>query len=184
MGAGVTTLLTAIPDGRVFGLDQQMLISTGIQLFNAALLAVALSYILYKPIRNFLRKRAEGISAQAQRAEDDIAKAGELKEKYQKMLEGIEEERASILASAHQHAVEKNRRLLSEVQEEISAVKKRATEDIEAERERANDDIRLHIIEVASLMAEKYVRHAMDAETQDRLFAEAIVELEENAWQA
>jgi len=182
MGAG-TALLTAVSNGRVFGLDQQTLISTGIQLFNAVLLAVALSLLLYKPVRNFLRKRAEGINAQIKRAEDDIAAAGELKAQYEKMLEDVELERNAILTSAHQLAAEKSRQMLIEAQADVLAAKERATADIQAERERANEEIRLQIIEVASMMAEKFVACAMDTETQDRLFAETMAELEGMPWQ-
>jgi len=176
-------LLTAVPEGRVFGLDQQALIGIGIQLFNAALLAAVLSYLLYKPVRKFLKSRTERIIAQMGRAEDEIVKAGELKAQYEQKLEGIEEERAAILEEAHRLAAEKGRRIVSDAQKDAAEARERVLADMRIERERAQEEMRLQIIEVASIMAEKLVAQAMDAETQDRLFAETMAELEGAAWQ-
>ena len=50
-----------MPEERLFGLDSQTLIQIGIQLLNGIILAVALGYILYKPVKEFLHKRSEGI---------------------------------------------------------------------------------------------------------------------------
>jgi len=176
-------LLQATPVGRVFGLDQQTLISIGIQLINAIILAVALSFILYKPVRNFLQKRIDRIKAQMGRAEDDLVKAGELKAQYEKKLEDIELERAAILESAHQVAAEEGRQIIEKAKEEAFAEKEHASADIRIKRERASEAMRLEMIEIASAMAEKFVAHAMDEETQDRLFAETIAELEDAQWQ-
>jgi F-type H+-transporting ATPase subunit b len=53
--------MQTLPAGRVFGLDTQTLISIGIQLLNAIILALALTFILYKPVKRFLQKRTEMI---------------------------------------------------------------------------------------------------------------------------
>ena len=183
MNVGTAILLAAIPEGRVFGLDQQALISIGIQLFNAALLAAVLSYVLYKPVRKFLRSRTERINAQLGRAEGEMAKADELKLQYEQQLDNVEQERLDILEAAHRAAAEKGRQMLADAQSDATDTRERALTDIQAERERAQEEIRRQIIEVASVMAEKYVTQAMDAATQDRLFAETLAELEGAAWQ-
>ena len=183
MNAGTAILLAAAPEGRVFGLDQQTLISIGIQLINAAILAVVLAYLLYKPVRKFLNKRAERIGGQMSRAEDEFANAGELKAQYEQKLEDIEEERIAVLEAAHQLAAEKSGQILSAAKREAAATRERALADMQADRERAQEEMRLQIIEVASVMAEKFVTQAMDAETQDRLFAETMAELEGASWQ-
>ena len=175
-------MLETIPDGRVFGLDRQTLISIGIQLFNACFLAVALSFILYRPVSDFIRKRAERIRAQFSRAEEDIASASELKTRYEKKLEDIEQERAEILESARRLAVEKSRRILNEAEKEATAVRARAAADLQRERERVNEEMRLYIIELSSIMAGKFMANAIDGDTQDRLFAEATAELEKAVW--
>ena len=176
-------MLTAVPDGRMFALDQQMLISIIIQLINVALLAMALTFILYKPVRNYLINRTERIYAQMTYARDDVTKAGELKAEYEKKLEEISLERTAILDETNRLATENRGLVLSEAQQEVSAMKARASADIQIEREHANEDIRLQMIEIASFMAEKFVTLSLDAETQDKLFEETLAELEGVVWQ-
>ena len=174
--------MEAIPAGRLFALDQQMFISIMIQLFNVCVLAAALSYILYRPVSNFIRRRADRIRTQLDHAKEDMIKASKLKAQYEKRLENIELERAEILESARQFADKNSRRILEEAKKEATALRKRATEDIERELERASEDMKLYIIEVSSIIAGKFVADAIDGDTQDRLFAEAIAELENSAW--
>ena len=175
-------LLAAVPEGRVFGLDEQTLISIVIQLVNACILAAALTYILYKPVRKFLHKRADRIREEAGRAQEDMAKANELKAEYEQKLTDIELERVQVLESAHLLAAEKGKQLLVEAQNEAAAAKERALAEVQVERERVQGEIKLQIIEAASLMAGRFVAHAIDSETQSRLFDETMAELEGSAW--
>jgi len=166
-------------DGRIFALDQQTLISIAIQLLNACVLAVVLTYLLYKPVRKFLKQRADGIKSQLDRAQDDAEAAEKLKAFYDQRLEEIELERAGILEEAQRHAAEKAQRMLGDADGEIAAKKERAAADIQARRERANEENRLQIIETASAMAGRIVASSLDGDTHDRLFDETLAALEE-----
>jgi F-type H+-transporting ATPase subunit b len=177
-------LLTTASEGRLFGLDQQALISVGIQLFNACLLAIALAYILYKPVRKFMRKRADGIQSQFESARAEMAKANELKALCEQRAADIERERMDILEAAHVSAAEGKERMLGEAFREIATMKERADKEIRKDRERVNEEIRIHIIEVASLIAEKFMARSMDEATQTKLFDEALTELECMTWQS
>ena len=170
--------LAAASDGRIFGLDSQMLISIGIQLFNACLLSVVLSFILYKPVRKFLNKRTEGIEAQINNAENNAVKANELKEFYEKKLEALESDRLEVLETAKMQAAQKRKQMLLDTEKEIAAVKKQALADIQSERENAGEETRLNIIEVATVIAEKFVVVSLDDNAQNRLFDETMAELE------
>jgi F-type H+-transporting ATPase subunit b len=178
------TVFILSPDlgGRVFGLDLQTAIQIGIMLFNASVLAAVLSKILYKPVQNFLKKRAEGIATQLEKAKSDMAEASELKARYETNLKDIEQERVSILETARKVAAEQTKETLIDAKKEADAIRARASIDIKNEQEQAREVLRLHIIEVASAMAEKVVTHTVDKETQDRLFNETLKELEEAAW--
>jgi len=178
----VLILLADVPDGRVFGLDRQTLISIGIQLFNACVLAAALGFILYKPVREFMQKRADRISGQLENAEKKMEEALELKAQYEKKLGEIDLERAHVLESARVAALERSKHIIDEAQHEAAALRQRTRESLEHERQRMEEEIRLQIIEVASLMASKFMARSMDAETQNRLFDEAMQELEEASW--
>ncbi|MGI6161243.1 MAG: hypothetical protein ACOYJD_04355 [Christensenellales bacterium] len=182
MNFDVTILLNAVPDGRVFGLDQQTLISTGIHLLNACILAVALGFILYKPVQEFMRKRSERISGQLDEARNKMVEADALKAGYEKKLREIDAERVKILEAARLTASEKSRRIIDLARSEAADIKQRAEQSAMSERERLKEETRLYIIEASSLMAGKFVEKTIDSDTQDRLFDEAIAELEESAW--
>lgn len=175
-------LLSATPAGRLFGLDEQTVFVVGAQLFNACILAAVLSYILYKPVQNFLRKRTDKIKNQLEQAANDMAKANELKLQYEKSLGDIEQERGEILAAARKLATDKQRELTNEARKEAEAIKEQALADVKREQEQIGEALRLHIIDISSVIAQKLITQTIDKETQDRLFAETMHELEETAW--
>ena len=175
-------LLSGVPEGRVFGFDLQMFAQVGIQLFNAGLLAAALSFILYKPVQQFLRNRLERIKTRVRQTESDMAQAGALKEEYEKNLAQIERERAAILEDARRLASEQCREALSDARREAGAIMERAAQDISIAQDQAKEAMRRQIIEVASAMANKLISSSIDKETQDRIYDETLSELEEAAW--
>ena len=172
----------AAPPGQVFGLNQEMFIAIGQQLFNALILFVVLRFLLYKPVRNFLQKRSERIKNQLERTESDMLTANTLKEQYEQDLAGIEQERFAILETAQQTAKEKSREIIHEGKQEATALLNRALQDIESEQAEAKMALKQHIVDLSALMASKFVSQTMDKETQDRLFAETLAELEEAPW--
>ena len=175
-------LAGAVPEGRLFGLDQQTLIQFGINLFNIALLAVIMTKLLYKPVRNILRKRAERISGQVEQAALEMSKAIELKLEYEQKLQEVKKEQEVILENARRIATDSGRMILSEAKREADAIKARASANIEMERERVQEEMRLAIIDVSKAMAGMYLERVIDAGDQDRFFAEAMAELEGAAW--
>jgi F-type H+-transporting ATPase subunit b len=175
-------LTQAVPEGRVFGLDAQTLISIGIQLFNAIILAAALSFILYKPVKEFLQKRTERIQRKIDDAEETMAKANELIAEYDAKIKDIDKERMEILEVARLEAADERKKILEEAKQEAFEIKRRLMESISEDKKRLKEETRLHIIEIASLMAQKYIAQNIDDETQNKLFEEALAELEDAQW--
>jgi len=165
-------------EGRIFALDQQTLISAGIQLLNAVILAAALAFLLYKPVRKFMRARAEGIQSQLDRAQGDTEAAEKLKAFYEQRLEEIELERAEILEEARRLADDTRSRLTAGTEQELAAMRERAGAEIQAQQERALEEARLEIIEAATAMAGKITAVSLDGAARDRLFEETMAELE------
>ena len=182
MNPYIIYLQSNVPGGRVFGLDQQTLISTGIQLLNVCILAVVLGFVLYKPVRAFLQKRTEKISGQFDEARDKMAQADMLKAEYEQKLKEIDGERIKVLEEAKISAAESSQKILDESRKDAEAIRKRAEKSILMEKERLNEETRQYIIEVSALMAEKFVEQSMNPDTQDRLFDEAVARMEETSW--
>jgi len=175
-------VLASTPPGRLFGLDAQTFIQVGAQLVNVIILAFVLSKLLYKPVGNFMKKRNDRISKQLSDAEEEMAKAAELRLSYEQKLEEVARERDAILGDARRMAGETSSRLVMEARKEADAVRERAAANVELEWERAQTDMRTAIIEVSALMSEKFVSLAIDKDAHDRLFDETIGNLEGTTW--
>jgi len=165
-----------------FGIDMNTVISAVSNLINVAILAVVLAFLLYRPVRDVLRKRTERISRQLQQADDEMTRAMELRQQYEQKIEEIDREREELLGEARKQAADTSRRLLSEAKTEADAVKERAARTVEMEWERAESQMRTAIIDVSSLMAEKFVKLAINKETHDNLLNEAMSDLEGMTW--
>ena len=166
----------------LFNINAQTFINAGINLLNVAILALVLAYVLYKPIRKVLQKRTERIQGQLLQAEEEMTKATELRRLYEQKMEDVDREREDILNDARKQASETGRRLVADAKAEADAVKERAAQNVAMEWERAQGEMRNAIIDVSSVMAEKFVTLAINKETHDRIFAEAVSDLEGMTW--
>ncbi len=182
MNPEIVLVLAAVPEGRMFALDQQTLISTIILLANVGILALVLGKLLYKPVQEYMRRRTEKISSQLEEAQNRLAQADALKAEYEAKMQEIAAERARSLEAARIEAAERSRQMMEEAQHEVAVLKQRTAESIQVEKERLKRDSRQHIVEISALMTEKLVRKTIDRETHERLFDEALAELEEAPW--
>lgn len=176
--------MQTLPAGRVFGLDTQTLISICIQLLNAIILSLALAFILYKPVKEFLQKRTEKIQKKIDDSETAMQKAKDLMAEYEAKLKDIDKERLEILEAARHKALEEGKKIIEDAKEEADAIKKRSLESITAEKKRLEEESRLYVIELAFLMAQRFIALNMDEETQNKIFEESLAKLEAVKWQS
>ena len=179
----VVLLAQAQSEGRVFGLDQQTFTDMGIQLLNGIVLAIALGFILYKPVKKFMQERSEGIQSKIMESDETMSKANELIEEYEQKIKDIDKERIEILEAARIEATDEGKIILNEAKQEAEEFRQRSMESIAEEKKRLQEETRLYIIELASLMAEKYVTKNIDNEAQAKIFEETLAKLEETQWQ-
>lgn len=176
-------LAQAVPEGRLFGLDTQTLISIGIQLFNGILLAVILGFILYIPVKEFMQKRSDRIQSKIDESDTTMNKANELIVEYDAKIKEINKERLEILENARTEASDEMKIILEQAKKEAIEIKNRSLDSVLAEKKRLQEETRLHIIDLASVMAEKYISQTIDDETQDKIYEETLAQLEETQWQ-
>lgn len=184
MQSELMLLAQVLPEGRVFGLDSQTVMDIGIQLFNGIFLAVVLRLILYKPVKEFMRKRSEGIQQKMNEADATMVKAQELISQYELKIKEIEKERTEILEIARLKSIDEGKLILEDARREASEIKKRSSDSVLADKKRLKEETRFHIIELASLIAEKYITLNMDHETQDTIFEETLAQMEATPWQS
>lgn len=167
-----------LPPGRPFGMDAQTFIQIAANFINFSILALVVALLLYRPVRDVLNKRNARISDQLAKAGDDKAEATALRLQYEQKLKDISTEREEILSAARRQAAETSRQLVSEAKAEADAIKERVSAEVKSEWDRAKPDVKAAIVEVSSIMAEKFVTLSVSKETYDKVFAETIAELE------
>ena len=176
------SILLTSENGYLFRLDMDAIIVAAAMFINLVVLAFIMSKLLYKPVRNFMQKRSERINSQLTQAANDANEAAELKLWYEEKMRAAQRERDDILEEARKKAAETGRQLLADAKREADLIRERAQENVAMEWERAQTAMRVAIIEVSAAMTEKIVSNAINRDTHDGLFAEAMAELEGTTW--
>lgn len=167
---------------RLFNLDPQLL-------HDALLLAIAvfvmftfLSYLLFNPAREFLKKRQERVKDNIDSAEKAKADAEALRAEYEAKLRDIHKEEDAILSAARKKALENEAKIVENAKEEAANIIARAHKQAELEMKKAEDDIKKEIITVASLIAGKVVSANIDSKIQDSLIDDTLKEMGDQTW--
>ena len=169
---------------RLFNLDPQLL-------HDAVLLAIAvfvmflfLSYMLFNPAREMLKKRQDKVKNDIDSAEKSREDAAKLKEEYENRLREIHKEEDAILSAARQKALENETKIIDQAKAEAANIIARANHQAELEMKKAQDEIKKEIITVASMVAGKAVSEKLDIEIQDSLIDDTLKEIGEQTWQS
>ena len=167
---------------RILDFDLNTIMDAAIVLFNVGFIIFILSWLLYKPVLKFLNTRRERIAGELAKAADDMKNAMENRTLYEGKLKNIAVERDDILEAARKLAGQKETEIIEEAGREAVLILDRAKLEIEREQEKAKEEMRVQIIEVAGLMAERLLGGGMDEAVKDRLLNEAIAELGDAVW--
>ena len=167
---------------RMFNLDPQLL-------HDAVFLAIAvfvmftfLSYLLFDPAREFLKKRQEKVKDNIDSAERAKADAEVLCAEYEGKLRDIHKEEDAILSEARKKALENEAKIIGNTKEEAAGIIASAHKQAELEIKKAKDDIKKEIITVASLIAGKVVTANIDSNIQDSLIDDTLKEMGNQTW--
>ena len=163
-------------------LDLGMFLSMVPNLLNFILIAVLLTWLLYKPVKKLLQTRADRVEGDMRDAALSKASAEELKAQYEQKVRDIENERADILEAARKLTNEKRLQILDEAKAEADELRVRASKDVERDLQAIKSSLHQSIIDISTEMAEKLVAVTIDKNAHDRLFAEAMAELEATAF--
>ena len=169
---------------RLFNLDAQLLMDTVLLMIAMLVMFTFLSYLLFNPAREFLKKRQEKIKNDIDTAQADKDQARLLKEDYEARIKNINKEADEILSQARQKALQNAEKIKEEANEEAARIIARANAQIELDRKKAADDMKKEMISIASLMAGKAVAASIDAKVQDSLLEETLKEIGDDTWQS
>lgn len=168
----------------VFTLELQTFIQMLPQFLSVVLLAFLFKRYLYKPVKNILQQRADRIEAQMAEATENQASAAALKALYEGKVKDIETERSDILEAARKEASIRVAQILDDAKTDAQITRDRARRDIATEQARVKAEMQQAIVDIATSMAHKLVAATIDQANQDKLFDQAMAELEATAFQA
>ena len=162
---------------KIFGLDSQLLVDTGITLIAMLVLFILLSYLLFNPARKLIQKRKDFIQGQLEEAAKAQSDAKEMKIQYDEKLAQVDAETAELLADARRKALDKE-------SEEAHQIKVRAEKEVELEKNKVRDEMKQEMVQVASAMAGKFVEASMNKDKQAQLIDETLKEMGDETWQS
>lgn len=167
---------------RLFDLDMQLVHDTILLAIAVFFLFLAMSYLLFNPVRKMLEDRKLKIKTELDDAAADKADAAALKVQYEEKLRDIDKEAEAILSEARQKALHNEAKIVEEAKEEAARIIARANEEALLEKKRAVDEMKQEMIAVAAAMASKVISANIDINIQNQLVDETIKEMGDSTW--
>ena len=168
---------------RIFGLDPQLLADVVILALAVGFLFFLMSYLLFNPARELMKKRQDKIREEMETASRDMAEANKMKAEYTAKLAAADKDVDAILSEGRKKALARENEIVAEAKEEAARVMERAEREIELEKSKVRDEVKQEMIGVAREMAGKFVAASLDAKAQAKLVDEALNEMGEDTWQ-
>ena len=167
----------------LFGLDAQLLFNTLLMIVSIFFLFLAMSYLLFNPVRKMLEDRQAKIATDIDTAIADKEEAAKLKAEYEAKLKDIDKEAEQILSEARRKALKNEAKIIEDAKLEAASIMRRANEEAELSKKRAMDEVKQEMVAIASMMAAKVVAANIDTTIQDKLVEETLKEMGESTWQ-
>lgn len=178
----VGNTFVVLAEERLFGLDYQLVFDAAITSVNVFILFILLSYILFNPLKDMLKKRQDKIAGDIAKAEEDKKSALAMKEEYDAKLKDADKEAEKILSEARKVAAHNEQRIIDEAKQEAARIIARANTEAELEKQKCADEVKQEIINVACAMAAKLVAKSLDDNDCDALVEQTLNEMGENTW--
>ena len=145
-----------------------------LHLFNFAILAGGLYFLLYKPVRDFMDKRTayyQGLEAQAN---DKLAHAKALEDEFQSKMDNAESDTTKMKAKAVKESETVAAAMLKSAKEQSEKLLLAAKEAAQLEREKMLSEARQEITQIAVAATKKLLED--DARIYDTFLDAALEE--------
>ena len=169
---------------RLFGLDAQLLFEVVLSMIAVFVLFLALSYILFNPVRDMLKKRQQMVQETKDTANKEKEDALALKAEYEAKLKNAETEAEEILSQARKRALKNERAILDQAKEEAAGIIANANVQIELEKKKAMDDLKQEVVAIATMMAGKVVAASIDEKLSNQLIEDTLKEMGDDTWRS
>lgn len=132
-----------------------------LHMLNTAMLLAALYYLLYKPVRKFLRAREDKVAGQLDNAAENQKQAAELLDERQKQLNGAASEVASLIKTGEAQGKARADAVVAAAQSDARQIADKAKTQVRimeqnAQQELYEDAAKLSV-QIASMVLEREV---------------------------
>lgn len=145
-------------------------------LINLIVFFLLMKFFLFNPIKKVLDKRKEMIDKQFKDAEEAQRQAEDIKTQYQNQLDGVEEEKKQILATARTTAKNEYNKIIDKAHDDADKIKSDAKKASDFESEKTRRAVKEEIATLAMETAEKVVGKSASAQLDSKLYDEFLEE--------
>jgi len=142
------------------------------RVMNFSVLAIALFFILRKPMSQALDSRIKGIKDQLSDLEAKKEEAEKQLAQYNQKLSLLDKESEKIVSEYIRQGNEAKERILKEAESAAEKLEEQAKKNIEHEFKQAKERLQEEILEKALAKAEGMVKNSITSDDQDRLVDE------------
>ena len=151
---------------QTLGIDWKLLLA---QMINFAVVAIVLSYFVYKPVLKVIDERRER-TKKAMRDADDIGRAKrDMEEERIKRMRAVDDESKLMLEKAKKHAETVQTELLAKARSEADAALQKGRTQLENERREALSTLQDTLASVVIRMTEKILDREFAPADQERI---------------
>ncbi len=168
---------------RIFGLDLQVLFDSVILGCAVLFLFFLLSYLVFNPARELLKKRREKIQSDLDSAAKDKEEALAFKNEYSERLADVEKDVEQMMIDGKKKAQKKEQVIIDEANAEAKRIVDRATREAEQEKLKAQDEMKTEMVDIAAAMAGRFISASLDEKQQEELVQKTLQEMGEKTWQ-
>lgn len=151
------------------------------QICNLLIQMLLFKKFLFKPVQAIIAKRQEEVGKIYSDAEEARASAEHDKAEYAEKLRDANEEASRIVKTASEAAGRQGEEIVLEAQQKAQSMLKKADADIAQERAKAMSEIKNDISSMAIGIAQKVVEREIKPEDHDKLIADFIASVGEDA---
>lgn len=142
------------------------------RVMNFAVLAIALFFLLRKPVTEFLNNRILGIRQQLNDLEEQKIAAEKKLVEYNEKLSALNQEAEKIIGDYRKQGEMARTRILQEAEAAAAKLEEQARHNIEFEFAQARKKLEIEIFEKAMAKAEDKLKNLINEDDQDRLVQE------------
>lgn len=151
-----------------------------IQLGSFLVLVWLLGKYLYKPLTEFLDKRADQVRQIIDEAKDDQQKSRENLSESKARLDEVRDEILQLKAEADKQADYHRRQIVDEAKKEAEHIVARSKEEIEKQAREAREEIKKQVGNLSVDIAGKIIEKELNAKDHEHIIRNAIEQIKKN----